>query len=393
MLLLRISFSGELAYEIHTPAGYGTRVWEAALAAGASEGIVPYGTEAMGALRIEKGHVAGPELDGRTTPDNLGLGRMASRKKDYVGRAALTRPALTAADRLQLVGLLARDGRSPIRSGARVVANLNAPPPVPMLGHVTSADFSPTLAQPIALALLAGGRARGGETLHAMYPLRGEATEVVVSNPVFVIRKGCGCVAEPGLGAAAAVGARGAGRRPRTTTEVAAVSLHERHHLLIRQIAAWRDGEVAALRAALAWCSGFKLAGRTGCRRPGRPPHPADRAAPLVAGRGRPERRDRARVGAGGHGRADRTAAARPHGPPALGGAAAGDVLAKLCRIDLHQRALPTGRVVENLLAQVPALIHALWLASFDLYLPRSLAISAAASVIDAAEEFGVAFE
>ena len=190
VLLLRISFSGELAYEIHTPAGYGTRVWEAVLAAGASEGIVPYGTEAMGALRIEKGHVAGPELDGRTTPDDLGLGRMASRKKDYVGRAALTRPALTAADRLQLVGLLARDGRSPIRSGAQLVADPNAPPPVPMLGHVTSADFSPTLAQPIALALLAGGRARGGETLHAMYPLRGEATEVVVSNPVFVDPEG-----------------------------------------------------------------------------------------------------------------------------------------------------------------------------------------------------------
>ena len=76
-----------------------------------------------------------------------------------------------------------------------------------------------------------------------------------------------------------------------------------------------------------------------------------------------------------------------------LGGAAAGDVLAKLCRIDLVQRALPTGRVVQTALAQVPALIHALGPAGFDLYLPRSLAISAAASVIVAAEEFGVAFE
>jgi sarcosine oxidase subunit alpha len=140
----------------------------------------------MGTLRIEKGHVAGPELDGRTTPADLGLGRMASRKKDYVGRAALERPALTAPGRLQFVGLVARDGRSPIRTGAQIVADPAAPPPVPMLGHVTSADFSPTLEQPIALALIADGREREGETLHAMYPLRDEATEVVVSDPVFV---------------------------------------------------------------------------------------------------------------------------------------------------------------------------------------------------------------
>jgi sarcosine oxidase subunit alpha len=190
VLLLRISFSGELAYEIHTPAGYGTAVWQAVLAAGAGEGIVPYGTEAMGTLRIEKGHVAGAELDGRTTPEDLGLGRMASRKKDYVGRAALGRPALVAPDRLRLVGLIAKDGRSAIRSGAQLVADPEAPPPVPMLGHVTSADFSPILEQPIALALVAGGLARKGETLHAMYPLRGERTEVVVTEPGFVDPEG-----------------------------------------------------------------------------------------------------------------------------------------------------------------------------------------------------------
>jgi heterotetrameric sarcosine oxidase alpha subunit len=190
VLLLRISFSGELAYEVHTPAGYGTLVWQALLATGAADGIVPYGTEAMGTLRIEKGHVAGAELDGRTTAEDLGLGRMASRKKDYVGRAALERVALKAPGRLQLVGLVARDGRSPIRSGAQIVADPKAPPPALMLGHVTSADFSPTLEQPIALALVADGRQRRGETLHAMYPLRDEAAEVVVSDPVFVDPEG-----------------------------------------------------------------------------------------------------------------------------------------------------------------------------------------------------------
>jgi heterotetrameric sarcosine oxidase alpha subunit len=188
--LLRISFSGELAYEIHTPAGFGSQVWQAVLAAGAADGIVPYGTEAMGTLRIEKGHVAGAELDGRTTPADLGLGRMASRSKDYVGRAALDRPALTDPLRPRLVGLVARDGRSPIRSGSQIVADPAAPSPVPMLGHVTSADFSPTLEQPVALALLAGGLDRKGETLYAAYPLRGETTAVVVTDPVFVDPEG-----------------------------------------------------------------------------------------------------------------------------------------------------------------------------------------------------------
>ncbi len=188
--LFRISFSGELAYEIHTPADYGMRVWQAVFEAGASAGIVAYGTEAMGTLRIEKGHVAGAELDGRTTPADLGLGRMASRNKDYVGRAALERPALADPGRPRLVGLVAKDGRSPIRSGAQIVADPAAKPPVAMLGHVTSADFSPTLEQPIALALVAGGSERKGETLHAAYPLRGEATEVIVTDPAFVDPEG-----------------------------------------------------------------------------------------------------------------------------------------------------------------------------------------------------------
>ena len=188
--LFRISFSGELAYEIHTPADYGTQVWQALFEAGAPDRIVAYGTEAMGTLRIEKGHVAGAELDGRTTAADLGLGRLASRKKDYIGRAALDRPALVDPARPRLVGLMAKDGRSPIRSGAQIVADPGAKPPVAMLGHVTSADFSPTLEQPIALALVANGPERKGETLYAAYPLRGEATPVIVTDPVFVDPEG-----------------------------------------------------------------------------------------------------------------------------------------------------------------------------------------------------------
>jgi sarcosine oxidase subunit alpha len=115
---------------------------------------------------------------------------MVSRAKDYVGRAALERPALAGPQRPRLVGLVARDGRSPIRSGSQIVADPAAPPPVPLLGHVTSADFSPTLEQSIALALVAGGLERKGETLYAAYPLRGETTAVTVTDPVFVDPEG-----------------------------------------------------------------------------------------------------------------------------------------------------------------------------------------------------------
>ncbi|MGH6915621.1 MAG: aminomethyltransferase family protein, partial [Geminicoccales bacterium] len=185
VLLLRISFSGERAYEIHTPSGYGSRVWGVLMAAGENEGIVPYGTEAMGMLRLEKGHAAGAELDGRTTPADLGLERLASRKKDYVGRAAQGRPALLDPKRLRLVGLVPEDGRSPIRPGAQIVEDPVSSAPVPSLGHVTSADFSPMLEKPIALALVSGGLKRKGQTLHATYPLKGETVAVVVSDPVF----------------------------------------------------------------------------------------------------------------------------------------------------------------------------------------------------------------
>jgi sarcosine oxidase subunit alpha len=184
-LLLRISFSGELAYEIHTPAGHGTRVWQALMATGEGEAIVPYGTEAMGMLRLEKGHPAGAELDGRTTPADLGLERLASRKKDYVGRAAQGRPALLDAKRLRLVGLVPEDGRTPIRPGAQIVEDPAAPVPAPSLGHVTSADFSPMLDRPIALALVSGGAERKGQTHHAIYALKDETVAVVVTDPVF----------------------------------------------------------------------------------------------------------------------------------------------------------------------------------------------------------------
>ena len=188
--VFRISFSGELSYEINVPADHGRAMWERLIAAGAPFGITPYGTEAMGVLRIEKGHVAGMELDGRTTPDDLGLGQLVSAKKDCIGKRSLKRPALAAADRKQIVGLMPLDGTTPVPRGAQLVADANAPSPDPLLsnlilGHVTANCYSPTLGKPIALALLRDGRAMIGRNFQAVAPMAGISVPVTVTNHVF----------------------------------------------------------------------------------------------------------------------------------------------------------------------------------------------------------------
>ena len=183
--VFRISFSGELAYEINVPADYGLAVWEALLEAGQSSGITPYGTEAMAVLRIEKGHIAGMELDGRTTPADLGLEKMIAADKDCIGKRSLSRPALATVDRKHFVGLMTTDGRSAIPRGAQLVADSGHPLPNPILGHVTSTCHSPTLERPIALALLSRGRERYGEKLYAMSPLTGANMQVEVAHHVF----------------------------------------------------------------------------------------------------------------------------------------------------------------------------------------------------------------
>jgi glycine cleavage system aminomethyltransferase T/NADPH-dependent 2,4-dienoyl-CoA reductase/sulfur reductase-like enzyme len=185
VIVFRMSYSGERAYEIATPADHGTAVWEAILAAGAE----PYGTEAMAALRIEKGHVAGAELDGRTTAADLGLGKFASAKKHYIGRRLQERAGLRDTARAVLVGLDSIDGQ-PIPAGSILVRDDGVPPPVPKLGHVTSVTYSPTLDRNIALALLANGRALMGEQLVAAAPLVGKRVPVRVVDPFFFDPKG-----------------------------------------------------------------------------------------------------------------------------------------------------------------------------------------------------------
>jgi sarcosine oxidase subunit alpha len=184
--LFRISYSGELAYEIHVPADHGRAMWQALIAAGESSGLMPYGTEAMSTLRIEKGHVVvGSEVDGRTTADDLGLGRLVSDAKWCIGKPLLARPALQAAERWQLVGLTAQDGAALPRA-AKIVVDPDRAPPNPMQGHVTSWCWSPHANAWIALALLANGRARHGELLWAVSPLANARVRVRVGPPCWI---------------------------------------------------------------------------------------------------------------------------------------------------------------------------------------------------------------
>lgn len=186
----RMSFSGENAYEIHVPATHGLAMWTAVLAAGEAYGILPYGTEAMGTLRIEKGHiVVGAEADGRTTAGDLGMGQLVNGAKWCIGKPLLDRPALRGADRWQLVGLTALDG-SEMPRAAKVVADPDAPAPNPMLGHVTSLCWSPNHEAWIALGLLHNGRGRHGETLWAVSPLAGARVRVKVGPPCFIDPEG-----------------------------------------------------------------------------------------------------------------------------------------------------------------------------------------------------------
>ncbi len=169
--VFRISFSGELSYEINVPADQALHVWETLLECGRPFGIAPYGTEAMHVLRAEKGYViVGQETDGSVTPLDVGLRRMLSRRKDFLGKRSLSRPALLRADRKQLVGLRSDDPAQVVPEGAPLVDAPSRRRPLPMRGHVTSSYHSPALGRAIALALVSGGRASLGERLYAAAP-------------------------------------------------------------------------------------------------------------------------------------------------------------------------------------------------------------------------------
>ncbi len=188
--VMRISFSGELAYEVNVCANEARHVWEALMAAGAAHGITPYGTETMHVLRAEKGFViVGQDTDGSVTPVDLGMDWIIAQGKDFIGRRSLARTDTARADRKQLVGLLTVDPAEVLPEGGQIVVDGSAPVPVPMLGHVTSSYFSACLGRSIALALVQGGRKRMGETVEI--PLAsGRATTAVIASPVFIDPEG-----------------------------------------------------------------------------------------------------------------------------------------------------------------------------------------------------------
>jgi methylglutamate dehydrogenase subunit C len=185
--LFRISFSGELAYELAVPAGYGEAVADELMKLGAPHGLCAYGVEAMNVLRIEKGFVTHSEMDGTVTPDDMGLGRMfADTKVDFIGKRMSGRFGLTAADRYQLVGLIPVDPDDDFKVGAHLLKEGARPSLLNDQGHVTSVCHSPTLDCCIGLALLKSGRERIGEKITVWDGLNGKDVLATVSHPVFV---------------------------------------------------------------------------------------------------------------------------------------------------------------------------------------------------------------
>jgi sarcosine oxidase subunit alpha len=183
--LARVSFSGELAFEIHVAWSHGLEVWEAVTRAGEPFGLAPYGTEAMHVLRAEKGYViVGQDTDGTVTPFDLGMDWIVNVSKgDFVGKRSFRRADLARPDRKRLVGLLPVDPDDLLPEGAQLVLEDAGRVPMPMVGHVTSSYRSAALGRTFSLGLVTGGHGRYGETLFA--PLAGKTVAATVTAPIF----------------------------------------------------------------------------------------------------------------------------------------------------------------------------------------------------------------
>jgi methylglutamate dehydrogenase subunit C len=185
VMICRLSFSGELAFEVYCGAGHGQKVWNELMEAGQPYDITPYGLEALGTLRIEKGHVTGAEIDGRTTAQDLHLEWMLSKKKPFIGSAMMGRDGLVNEGRLSLTGVHSLSGEA-ITGGSHIVLSGDPKSPGPSLGHITAACYSPALGRHIALALVADGKTMIGKRAYAADPLRDRHVQVeLVSHHMF----------------------------------------------------------------------------------------------------------------------------------------------------------------------------------------------------------------
>jgi len=185
--IFRISFTGELSFEINTPARYGLKLWETLMDAGEKFELTPYGTEAMHVLRAERGFIiVGQETDGSVSPIDLGMDWIISKKKsDFVGKRSLERISMNSNNRKELVGLLSTDPKKIIPEGAHAIETPKTEfPNSNILGHVTSSYYSPNCRRSIAMALIKGGKSRKGGKVWLPL-LNGETIEAKVVNPVF----------------------------------------------------------------------------------------------------------------------------------------------------------------------------------------------------------------
>ncbi len=188
--LFRISFSGELAYEVAVPARYGHAMIRAVMAAGEEFGVTPYGTEALSVMRIEKGHPVAAELNGTTTARDLGFGRMVSEKKDSIGAVMSRREGLTREDGFALVGLKPVDRSQGLNAGAHFLEKGAEATMANDLGWMTSVAHSPSLGHSIGLGFVRRGAGRIGDVVRAYDPVRGRDVEVEISSPHFIDPEG-----------------------------------------------------------------------------------------------------------------------------------------------------------------------------------------------------------
>ncbi|MDJ0685238.1 MAG: sarcosine oxidase subunit alpha family protein [Alphaproteobacteria bacterium] len=189
--VFRVSFTGDLSYEINVPARYGRALWEALMAAGAPYAITPYGTESMHVLRAEKGFIiVGQDTDGSVTPRDMGMDWIVSKKKeDFIGKRSFARPDTAREGRKQLVGLLTEDPTFVLPEGAHLVSAVNPAPPMPMIGHVSSSYMSPNVGRSIALGLVKDGRNLMGRQFQVPL-MSGRVETVTITEPVFFDKDG-----------------------------------------------------------------------------------------------------------------------------------------------------------------------------------------------------------
>ena len=188
--IFRISFSGELAYEINVESGYGVFMWEKIMETGKEMSIEPYGTEALSTLRIEMGHVAGSEIDGRVISSDLSLEGMLSKKKDFIGKRSLNRVSFLNSEREKIVGVVPLDKKTMIPEGSHIVRDSEAKLPNQKLGHISASCWSVEYNNPFSLAILKNGKKKIGETLYALSPLKNKSIPVEIVSSHYVDPKG-----------------------------------------------------------------------------------------------------------------------------------------------------------------------------------------------------------